>query len=295
MIGESPPVRTIRSWALAAALGVLVFRCDSPGIEQKITPPKIVEHAAPEQPFQIVATDNGFEAPDSIAAGLRHVTLVNQGSMIHEAMLVKLPENKSAAAYVEEIKQGSLFPEGALDYSGVGLTSPGETAEMWLKVDPGRYIIICWNENHATHTPVRSVTVRRDVVDDVVPKEDVVLKLFDYRFDTEGVLKKGVQVLRVETPGPSMHEADIFHLHDGKNLSDLVRWFREKTPGPAPFVALGGPLDSHAKSVVWLRRTFVPGRYVLRCEMPISASAMAGHHYKTHADAGMVQEIDIAN
>jgi len=41
-------------------------------------------------------------------------------------------------------RKGSLFPAGALDYSGPGLTSPGKTAEMWLKVDPGQYIIICW-------------------------------------------------------------------------------------------------------------------------------------------------------
>ena len=49
-------------------------------------------------------------------------------------MLVKLPKGMSANDYVAAVKAGSLFPEGALDYSGPGLTSPGETAEMWLKV-----------------------------------------------------------------------------------------------------------------------------------------------------------------
>lgn len=71
------------------------------------------------------------------------------GAEIHEAMLVKLPNGMSANDYVAAAKRGSLFPEGALDYSGPGLTSPGETAEMWLKVDPGQYIIICWNSDHA--------------------------------------------------------------------------------------------------------------------------------------------------
>ena len=58
-------------------------------------------------------------------------------------MLVKLGKGKSVDDYVAAVKGGSLFPEGALDYSGPGLTSPGKTAEMWLRVDPGHYIIIC--------------------------------------------------------------------------------------------------------------------------------------------------------
>jgi len=43
------------------------------------------------RPFRIVATDAGFEAPDTLAAGLRHITFENRGSEIHEGMLVKLP------------------------------------------------------------------------------------------------------------------------------------------------------------------------------------------------------------
>ncbi|HEY2395229.1 MAG TPA: hypothetical protein VGH81_04495 [Rudaea sp.] len=55
-------------------------------------------------------------------------------------------------------------------------------------------------------------------------------------------------------------------------------------------------LDSHDLSrTVWLRRTFAPGRYVLHCEMPLSADAQAGSQYATHADAGMVMAFDIAD
>jgi hypothetical protein len=58
--------------------------------------------------------------------------------------------------------------------------------------------------------------------------------------------------------------------------------------GPAPAVALGGALDSHdIKRVVWLRKEFVPGRYVLHCEMPVTNTKL------THADVGMVREIEI--
>ena len=85
-------------------------------------------------PFRIIATDSGFEAPEAVPIGLRYITFENHGSEIHEAMLVKLPRGMSANDYWSAVKAGSLFPEGALDYSGPGLLSQGETAEMWLRV-----------------------------------------------------------------------------------------------------------------------------------------------------------------
>ena len=83
---------------------------------------QVADKGAP--PFRIVATDAGFEAPDRLAAGLRHIVFENHGTEIHEGMLVKLPKGMSAADYVAAVKKGSLFPEGALDYSGLGLTCP---------------------------------------------------------------------------------------------------------------------------------------------------------------------------
>jgi hypothetical protein len=247
---------------------------------------KIAEKDAP--PFRIIATEAGFEAPARMAAGLRHIVFENRGSEIHEAMLVKLPKGMSPDDYVAAVKKGSLFPEGALDYSGPGLTSPGETAEMWLRVDPEQYILICWNKDHAETKPVHPFTVEETGTDDRPPKEDLVLKLVDYRFELEGNLHKGVQVIRVETPGPAMHEVDIYRLHEGKTVDDVKLWRKQDGLGPAPADALGGALDSHDLSrVVWLRKQFNRGRYVLHCEMPVTGTKL------THSDLGMAREIEI--
>ncbi len=114
------------------------------------------------------------------------------------------------------------------------------------------------------------------------------LKLFDFRFELDGKLHKGVQVIRIETPGPTMHEVDIFRLHKGRTVADLNRWRKQQGHGPSPADALGGALDSHDVSrVVWLRKEFSSGRYVLHCEMPITNTEL------THADVGMVREIEI--
>ena len=250
---------------------------------------KVAENDTP--PFRIIATDAGFEAPNSVVAGLRHIVFENRGTQIHEAMFVKLPTGMSANEYVAAVKGGSLFPEGATDYSGPGLTSPGETVELWLRVDPGQYILVCWNSGHATSTAAHSFTVQSTRADNTTPKEDVVLKLVDYRFDLEGDLRKGTQVIRVETPGPGMHEVDFYRLREGATVADLKRWRKEKHGAPAPADAMGGVLDSHDLSrVVWLRRNFSAGRYVLHCEMPVTTDASGK---LTHADVGMVREIEI--
>jgi len=245
-------------------------------------------------PFKIVATDAGFEAPDVVPAGLRHIVFENSGSEIHEAMLVKLPDGMTPTDYVAAVKAGSLFPKGAQDYSGPGLTSPGETVEVWVKVDPGNYLIICWNNGHAKSTPVHPFTVQYAISEDEPPNEDVVLKLVDYRFELEGNLRKGRQVIRVETPGPSMHEVDFFRLRDGKSVADVNRWRKANGRGEPPVDALGGALDSHdIKRVMWFRREFTPGRYVLHCEMPVTSDSQTTNQQITHADVGMVREIKI--
>jgi len=249
---------------------------------------------------RIVATDAGFEAPATVAAGLRHIVFENRGREIHEAMLVKLPEGPegmTAADYVAAVKKGALFPEGAIDASGPGLHSPGETTELWRRIDPGSYVLICWNFGHSrTHGVHAFTAVDRRAPDDTPPKVDVVVKLVDYAFELSRPLRPGTQVLRFETAGPSMHEADIFRLNDGKSASDLLAWRDQRNPvAAAPAVALGGVLDSHDLArPVWIRRTFTPGRYVLLCQMPMNMSAKAGTAFTNHADAGMVHSFEIA-
>ena len=244
-------------------------------------------------PVHIIATDAGFEAPTTLAAGMRHVVFENHGKNIHEVMFVKLPDGMDADAFLAQVNSGVLFPKGALDYSGPGLTSPGEGTEVWLKLDAGNYVLICW---HHSRSSVRALTVRAtNEPDDAPPKADVVLKLVDFRFVLEGEVKKGTRVIRVETPGPSMHEADIFRLLPGHTAADVKRWYGDDDlEGPPPAVALGGVLDSHSlANVVWIRKNFVPGQYVFQCAMPMSTDAKSGDDHASHADAGMITTFEV--
>ncbi|MEO7323746.1 MAG: hypothetical protein ABIW82_02860 [Dokdonella sp.] len=122
------------------------------------------------------------------------------------------------------------------------------------------------------------------------------VKLIDFRFEIEGTLKAGTRVIRVETPGPSMHEVDIFRLRGNRTVADVNQWRKREDAGQpsetnGPSDAMGGLLDSHdLHRVSWLRRNFRPGLYVLHCEMPMDSAATAGKVGMTHADVGMVRE-----
>lgn len=245
--------------------------------------------------FTIIATDSGFDAPDHVAAGMRHIVYENRGAQIHEAMLVKLAPGMTASDYVAAVKGGALFPEGALDYSGPGLSSPGRKAEVWLELDPGAYLIICWFRDHAETIPVRELTVTDERQDDPAPPApDVVVKLVDFRVEMEGELRAGTKVMRFETVGPSMHELDLIRLDEGKTLADLKQW-NEDQEGPAPGRAGTGVLDSHdITRVVTIREDLDPGHYVLWCEMPMSSDPAVPEEHATHFDAGMFRELTIA-
>jgi len=244
-------------------------------------------------PVRIVASEGRIDAPDTIAAGLRHLLYENHGKDIHEAMFVKLPAGMTAADYAAQVKDGVLFPKGALDRSGPGLTSPGLATEIWLRLEAGEYVLLCWHHPRAELRPLHVPDT--GARDDLPPKEDVTLRLVDFRFELDHPIHKGVQVLRFEASGPSIHEADIFLLHPGKTAADVRRWYKEQDlAGPPIADALGGILDSHAiGNVVWVRRTFAPGHYVLHCGIPLSLDAKSGDHHAIHADSGMVKTFDI--
>lgn len=279
-IGPAPRALAI----LTACLGLVVCLVTESGARGSA--PK-----SPEATLHLVATDQGFEHPESIPAGPAHLVIENRGSTMHEAMFIRLPDGMSGEDYLEAVRGGAAFPEGALDYAGPGLISPSRRVEMWLYLDPGTYLLGCWFRGHLKAIPAHTMEVVPASEPRRVrpPKADVVIRMSDYRFEVEGTLRSGLQVLRIETPGPSMHEMDIFRLAEGKTLRDLRAWQKSGKEGPPPAVAVAGILDQHdIRRVVWLRTSFEPGRYVLWCGLSLAPD---GSGKITHADSGMVKEL----
>jgi hypothetical protein len=252
---------------------------------------------ATDVPVNITATDSGFVIPDTLHSGLNHFVYENRGTQIHECMFIRLPEGMSPTDYIDQVKAGLSFPPGALDCAGPGLTSPGERVEVWVSLEEGNYITGCWVSKHMTTRPAASFVVRGAPKQTVQPPhDDVTIRMKDFQFEVVGVLKRGEQTIRYETTGPSMHEADIVRLEEGRAVDDVRAWFKNQEAGPLPGVVAGGCMDSHdLKRVTWVKRTFTPGRYVFWCDMPMVQNAPENDPaaHVTHADAGMFKEVTI--
>ena len=67
-------------------------------------------------------------------------------SEIQEAIPVRLAPGISASDYVAEVKENLPLSQREVGITlARGLTFPRESIEVWLKVDPGNYILIYWN------------------------------------------------------------------------------------------------------------------------------------------------------
>jgi hypothetical protein len=69
---------------------------------------------------RIIATDDGLQAPASLAAGLRHVILENRGNQIHEAMFIWLPKGMSVGDYVAAVRVGPPSRKGRVTIPDLG-------------------------------------------------------------------------------------------------------------------------------------------------------------------------------
>lgn len=251
--------------------------------------------AAPD--LRIVTDDRGTVVNDAraatVAPGLRHVRLYNAGADAHEAMFVRLPAGMSPADYVAAVAAGAMFPAGALDYSGPSLTVATDSMDLWLPLDPGTYVLICWNKDHATALPPAVVTVAGDLHDAVPPVPDATMTMGDHHFAIDRQIMAGERVIEIANAGRAMHELDILEVNPGATLADLARWREGEGADPVtpPAIPRGGALDAHRLATrVWMRRTFRPGRHALYCGMPLDSTAVTGQPFRNHADAGMMLE-----
>jgi hypothetical protein len=110
--------------------------------------------------LRIISDEYGYHMPDSVSAGVVHITLRNAGRDVHEALLVRFTDSTgTAAAYADSVRAHVDFPSNARDVGGPGLTLPGESSGVWLRLAPGRYAIVCWKGDHLVRGMVHELRV----------------------------------------------------------------------------------------------------------------------------------------
>ncbi|HYT70263.1 MAG TPA: hypothetical protein VEK78_02705 [Gemmatimonadales bacterium] len=254
--------------------------------------------ASGPQGVTITATNYAFAVPDTIPAGLTTLRLVNQGTELHHASLIRLGEGKTAADFQAGLqaamKEHTPPPPWMGFAGGPNAVAPGDTATAIQVLQAGSYLLICWIPSadgvpHVMKGMVHPVVVAGTAAAAAEPPADVRAKLTDYDFEFTPALTAGPHTIRVENAGPQGHEIVIGALSPGKTLQDFIAWEQGGEKGPLPASRwLGGvaTLDSGAHAL--FRATFAPGQYLILCFWPDAKDG------KPHLVHGMAKQITVS-
>ena len=241
----------------------------------------------------VTASDYGFQAPDSMAAGAVTVQLVNHGKELHQAQLIKLEQGKTMNDLAQALKSGGPPPSWIKFVGGPNGIAPGQEAQATAVLPPGNYAYICLIPSpdgviHAAKGMARPFTVMgASTTASELPPADVTIKLLDYDFQPSQPLKPGRQNIMVENAGPQPHEVVLLKLAPGKSAEDFAMWAEHGMKGPPPAEPIGGVtmLDKGGRGSFTADLT--PGDYGFICFYPDQKDG------KPHLAHGMVKTFKV--
>ena len=254
------------------------------------------EKKAPPPPSAVTVTYSGteyeFAGPDTVAAGLVTVRLVNAGKEPHQLALVRIDSGKGMADIAAAMK-GIAIPAWMTFVGGPNAVAPGDSANATQALTAGNYLLLCFipapdGQMHLAKGMMRMVVVQGTAPAAADPAADVTLTLSDYDFTTGKPLTAGAHTIRVDNVGPQLHEVMIFRYLPGKTMKDFQAWAQRGMKGPPPAMPMGGIVGltrgQHASFTV----TLAAGKYVLGCFVPDEKDG------KPHLAHGMVKELTIS-
>ena len=222
----------------------------------------------------VTASDYSFAAPDTIPAGLTELRLLNRGTEMHHAMLVRLDAGKTMADLFAAMQPDSPLPAWAHEAGGPNTPGPGGESNAIVRLLAGRYAMICVipSSDGKAHvmkgmakeiivTPATSNTSNANM------RVNSTMTLFDYAFQLSQPLQAGRQTIRVKNTGAQPHEVVLVKLQPGKKTADVLAWM-EKMEGPPPGAPVGGttPMARGEENIITVDRA--PGEYGLVCFVP---------------------------
>ena len=255
------------------------------------------DRRAAELPLvRLEAHDFAFTVPARSAAGLTRVRLVNRGPGWHEANIAKLPDGETIDSYLAGARSGNSFPAGAVDFGGPGKIAANDSSDVVLDLEPGRYVVVCWHDDHVKAGMIATMVVSADSASDT-PRRDSAgtpavtgeVALEDFRF-THGpdTYRRGHNVLRVRNVGQRPHDMTIYQLRPGRTIPEFTAWYRSRE-GEPPALPVGGMVTLAPGKEGLVEIDFEPGSYFVGCGTPEKTPEGT----KIHAQMGMAEAFDI--
>ncbi len=273
-------------WAAALAASALAVSCTRQG------PPVAAV-------VTFTAAEYAFQGPDTVAAGLTTLRLVNQGKELHHASIFKLAEGKTLADFqtaMANVMSGKAAPPAWISYAGgPNATDPGDSSNVTEVLEPGHYLVLCMipaadGQPHVLKGMLHPLVVTGPApAAAALPAADVTVTLSDYAFTFDKPLSAGTHTVRVDNAGPQPHEIVVAELAPGKSAGDFVKWETGGEKGPLPASRwLGGVAGIDNGKSATFTLTLKPGNYLVICFWPDAKDG------KPHLVHGMIKQIAVS-
>jgi len=286
---SKPRRRLVRTaiWASLFLLALTLVACVAPLPATSPAPPEL--ETAPPAPesemtsITIVHTEEGITVPESIPAGLRRITIQNDGEEWHASIFRRLNDDVTIEQFEAAFQEN---PFGSLPLTvqmgGPDLV-PGTRSENVFRLEPGSYVLV----DNWTQPPRMQpfVVTANDEVDDPIPTATVLVEMREHEFIMPATIQSGPQWWAFQNTGESLHLAGVIKLAEGKTLDDIAAWL-DTEDGPQPWedFAFWNVMSPGQQS--WGQVDLPPGDYLILDALPDFANDGAPNF-----TLGMVKEI----
>ena len=227
------------TWASLILLALTLVACVAP-LPAASPEPTELETAQPvAEPgmasITIVHTEDGIAVPESIPAGLRHVTIRNDGEEWHASIFRRLNDDMTMEQFEAAFQEN---PFGSLPLTvqlGGPDLAPGTSSENLFSFEPGSYVVVDnWTEPPRMQPFVVAIDGEVGEVDDPIPTSAVEVEMREHEFVMSGTLQSGPQWWAFQNSGESVHQAGVVKLAQDTTLDDVVAWL-DTEAGPPPW------------------------------------------------------------
>lgn len=296
-IGACQPAAPGGSTTPSAALATTVAATNGPTVPATGNEP--TSGTSPTQAadslFAIEAVDDAFDAPTVATAGQTTMTFANNGKDVHAAQVARLKPGTTVESFLAALAaEDDAAALASVDLpGGPNRIGPGMTTEVHLDLAPGEYLLYCPvpTPNGRPHYELgmyHAFTVVAGANTSTAPPPDDEIILRDMSFGLPDDTSAGVHTWHVTNDGPSIHEIQLFKLHDGASIEDLTDAITgAPPPGGVPADDAGGfaftsPGGSGSFTIELTR-----GKYALLCFVfdPVSK--------RPHFTQGMAETFDV--
>ncbi len=219
----------------------------------------------------ITKTEDGFEAPDSIPAGITRIRVHNAGAGGHAVHLNRLRGEATLEQFNDALRLTDFAASAAeLDRltdgggGGTGTISPGGTSEVVLDLEPGRYVIVRFP---FPITRLLEVTAAPDA-QPAPPESDFTVSMREFAYEGfPDTLPAGITTVAVVNEGEQYHLMDVRRVNEEGITAEQVSQHLGGTPLPlAPsYTAAGGMGEMTPGAFGWATLDLEPGVYTLIC------------------------------